>query len=257
MHLPTLTLLYAASAIASPLALRSEHDAAVMLPEDVMGLTKNGTVEAIKSTEWISTLEAAGVLLEKPAVDEAYLNATDPPAEIFSSKANLEKRQASCDNTFAVVTDTTQRFVDWDVQMSPVVCAVGDMDISVMKGYTVANAVTVSGSGSPSLIANKLTAQFGVQFQRTWTTQSSVTTKGTVKDGNCGVMITRPLVTRRYGRTMQGCPGSFKQVGTWMADDHGSGSYAGIDWISGAISMCSKKQSTPPLTRCEGAGEFN
>lgn len=121
---------------------------------------------------------------------------------------------------------------------------------------TVANAVTITGSGSPTLIADRLTAQFGVQFSRTWTTQSSITTKGTVKDGNCGVMITRPLVTRRYGRTMQGCPGSYKQVGTWMADDHGEGSYAGIDWISGAISMCSKKQGAPPLTRCEGAGEF-
>lgn len=92
------------------------------------------SVETIKQSDWLSTLEAAGILLEKPAVDEAFLNATDLSADIFKSNETLTKRQASCDGTFAVVTDTTQRFVDWDVQMSPVVCAVGDMDINVMKG---------------------------------------------------------------------------------------------------------------------------
>ncbi|KAG9855166.1 hypothetical protein KCU98_g2347, partial [Aureobasidium melanogenum] len=247
---------YALSALASPVIL---HDGGVdngTLSGDILVLNKHGAFETIKQNDWLASLAAAGVLLEKPTVDEAYLNATAVPLGPFPINGALGKRQASCDSTYAIITDTTQRFVDWDVQMSPVVCAVGDMDINVMKGYMVANSVTVSGGGSPTLIADRLTAQFGVSFSRTWTTQDSITTKGTVKDGNCGVMITRPLVTRRYGRTMQGCLGSYKKIGTWMADEHGEGSYAGIDWVSGAISMCTKKQAAPPLTRCQGAGEF-
>ncbi|KAH0279174.1 hypothetical protein KCU91_g1915, partial [Aureobasidium melanogenum] len=250
---------YALSALASPVMLHDGGAGNGTLSENILVLSKHGPFEIIKQNDWLASLEAAGVLLEKPAVDEAYLNATDVPLGPlgpFPTNETLGKRQASCDSTYAIITDTTQRFVDWDVQMSPVVCAVGDMDINVMKGYMVANSVTVSGGGSPTLIADKLTAQFGVSFSRTWTTQDSITTKGTVKDGNCGVMITRPLITRGYGRTMQGCPGSYKQIGTWMADEHGEGSYAGIDWVSGAISMCTKKQAAPPLTRCQGAGEF-
>ncbi|KAI4764859.1 hypothetical protein E4T52_03831 [Aureobasidium sp. EXF-3400] len=234
-----------------------------MLSEDILGLNKHGacpnpysdlcTIETMEQNDLLASLEAAG----------AYLNDTAVPLGLFPTNGTLGKRQASCDSTYGIVTDATQRFVDRDVQMSPVVCAVGDMDINAMKGsfdgsYSdiVANSVTVSGGGSPTLIADKLTAQFGSSFSRTWTTQDSITTKGTVKDGNFGVMITRPLVTRRYGRTMQGCPASYKQIGTWMADEHGEGSYAGIDWVSGAISMCTKKQTAPPLTRCQGAGKF-
>ncbi|KAG9659826.1 hypothetical protein KCU95_g5425, partial [Aureobasidium melanogenum] len=247
---------YALSAFASPVILHDGGADNGTLSEDILVLNKHGAFEIIEQNDWLASLEAAGVLLERPTVDEAYLNATAVSLGLSPTNGTLGKRQASCDSTYAIITDTTQRFVDWDVQMSPVVCAVGDMDINVMKGYMVANSVTVSGGGSPTLIADKLTAQFGVSFSRTWTTQDSITTKGTVKDGNCGVMITRPLVTRRYGRTMQGCPGSYKKIGTWMADEHGEGSYAGIDWVSGAISMCTKKQAAPPLTRCQGAGEF-
>ncbi|KAH0355835.1 hypothetical protein KCU83_g1349, partial [Aureobasidium melanogenum] len=233
---------YALSALASPVMLHDGGAGNGTLSENILVLSKHGPFEIIKQNDWLASLEAAGVLLEKPAVDEPYLNATDVPLGPlgpFPTNETLGKRQASCDSTYAITTDTAQRFVDWDVQMSPVVCAVGDMDINVMKGYMVANSVT-----------------FGVSFSRTWTTQDSITTKGTVKDGNCSVMITRPLVTRRYGRTMQGCPRSYKQIGTWMADEHGEGSYAGIDWVSGAIFMCTKKQAAPPLTRCQGAGEF-
>ncbi|KAK5999998.1 hypothetical protein QM012_003986 [Aureobasidium pullulans] len=247
---------YALSALASPVLLREGGAGNGTLSEDIMVLNKHGALETIKQNDWLASLKAAGVLLEKPSVDETYLNASSVSVPTFSTNETLSKRQASCDRTYAIITDTTQRFVDWDVQMSPVVCAVGDMDINVMRGYTVANSVSVNGGGSATLIANRLSAQFGVSFSRTWTTQDSITTKGTVKDGNCGVMITRPLVTRRYGRTMQGCPGSYKQIGTWMADAHGEGSYAGIDWVSGAISMCTKRQAAPPLSRCHGAGEF-
>lgn len=126
----------------------------------------------------------------------------------------------------------------------------------IERADSVANAVTVSGNINPTLIADKLEADFGVQFSRTWTTTTSITTGGTVEDGKCGVMITQPLTTRRYGRTFRGCPGALTQVGTWMADDHGHGSYAGVDWVSGAISMCKKTQRYPPLSRCLGGGDF-
>lgn len=62
---------------------------------------------------------------EKPTVDEAYLNDTAVPLGLFPANVTLGKRQASCDSTYAIITDTTQRFVDWDVQMTPVVFSFG------------------------------------------------------------------------------------------------------------------------------------
>uniref|UniRef100_A0A0D2XF74 Uncharacterized protein n=1 Tax=Fusarium oxysporum (strain Fo5176) TaxID=660025 RepID=A0A0D2XF74_FUSOF len=147
-------------------------------------------------------------------------------------------------------------FVDWDVQMSPVVCAVGDMDISVSSGYSVANTVGGSAGVDLTFVKDKLAGSLGINYSRTWTTQTSVITKATIKDGQCGVMITKPLTTRRSGRQFRGCIGSATEVGTWYADSRGEGSYNGITWIEGAISACAKPGSNPPLSRCNGQGNF-
>lgn len=140
--------------------------------------------------------------------------------------------------------------------MSPVVCAVGSMDITVSSGYSVANTVGGSAGLDLKFIKDRLGATADINYSRTWTTQTSVLTKGTVPDGSCGVMITKPLTTRRSGRMFQGCIGSTKEIGTWYADSHNEGSYNGIEWIEGAISMCAKPGNNPPLSRCGGGGNF-
>lgn len=175
-----------------------------------------------------------------------------PSAGRNSSK--LHSRD-SCDLTTAVITDQTQTFVDWDVQMSPVVIGTGSgMDVSVMSGYTVSNSISVSAGLDLSLVKDKLGSSVGVDYTRTWTTQTAVTVKGTVADGYSGVMITKPIKTRKSGRVLKGCLGSQTQEGTFAADSLDDGSYAGVKWVSGAITMCTKKEF--PLSRCSGSGNF-
>ncbi|PPJ60799.1 hypothetical protein CBER1_02301 [Cercospora berteroae] len=248
------SLLLAVAAAAAP----AQIDPAViegLTPGDLLLTEGELAGQILNATAWKDLLAAEGILLETPEVDHDYLNFTTPEAVEASAEPSLEKRQ--CSKTTSIITDKTERFVDWDVQMSPIVCGSGGpMDVTVTSGFSVANAVAVQGSGSPTFIAGRLSATFGVSFTRTWTTQYSVATKVTINDGECGVIVTNPLTTRRYGRTMEGCPGSFRQIGTWMADDHGTGSYAGVDWISGAITTCRKKQRWAPMTRCHGEGEF-
>lgn len=205
---------------------------------------------------WKAMVEAEGIMLKAPPLDPAYYNFTAPEeVEEDLSELSLEKRQ--CSRTTAIITDRTERFVDWDVQMSPVVCGNGGpMDVTVTSGFTVANTIEIQGGGEATFIADRLSASFGVSFSRTWTTQYSVATRTTVNDGECGVIVTNPLTTRRYGRTMRGCPGSYTQIGTWIANDRGRGSYSGVEWVSGSITTCRKRQASAPLTRCRGQGEF-
>ncbi|KAH8733572.1 hypothetical protein BGZ61DRAFT_565594 [Ilyonectria robusta] len=216
-----------------------KHDEVILYGED-------GRMEIVHESVYEQLIGQHGFDLEAPEIDEAFLNSTDDKV--------LDAR-ADCSYTTALITDKTENFVDWDVQMSPVVIAsVGAMDVYVSSGYSVSNSVTVSGEGELKFIKDRLGASFGVSYTRTWTTQTVINIKGTVPKGWSGVMITRPFKTRRYGRNMRGCIGSQKQIGTWMADSYQEGSYAGVKWVSGAISMCAKKQF--PLTRCNGSGKF-
>jgi hypothetical protein len=139
--------------------------------------------------------------------------------------------------------------------MSPVVIGTGNgMDVSVSSGYTVGNSISVSAGLDLSLIKDKLGSSVGIDYTRTWSTQTVVTVKGTVANGYSGVMITKPIKTRKSGRVLKGCLGSQTQEGTFAADSYEDGSYSGVKWVSGAITMCTKKEF--PLSRCTGSGNF-
>ncbi|KAL6706294.1 hypothetical protein ACN47E_005584 [Coniothyrium glycines] len=247
-------LLLAAATAATPLIPQQETDIKDVLNTNkaILNLEDGLNHDGLNISAWESQLKAAGFLLEPPEIDVEFLNYTISAED--AEHLALAKRQ-SC-NSRALVTEKTQSFVDWDVQMSPVVCAVGPMTISVTDGYSVANSISVSADLDFTWIADKLKTTFGVNFQRTWTTSASILVGGTVPDGNCGCMIWKPLTTRRYGSVYQGCVGALKKTGTFMADDRGTGSYNGVQWIAGARSLCYKKGSNPPLSRCQGSGSF-
>lgn len=142
--------------------------------------------------------------------------------------------------------------------MSPVVIGAGSkgIDITISKSYSITNGVTVGGSFDLSKLVAKLGATFKVDYTRSWTTAQGYLIRGTVDPGYTGVVITRPWTNRKYGRTFQGCVGSLRQTGTFMADSHEDGSYEGVTWVGGAITACLKKQSSIPLSRCNGSGNF-
>ncbi|KAL6921223.1 hypothetical protein FSST1_005249 [Fusarium sambucinum] len=218
-------------------------------PGDVIVPVKD-TAYVVKEEVYLAKLKAEGIKIGAPKFDDTTVHPR------FTNDTVQNEKRDNCGGTFYITTDKTETFVDWDVQMSPVVCAVGDMDISVSSGFNVANTVGGSAGADLKFVKDRLGASLGIDYSKTWTTLTSVVTKGTIKDGNCGVMITKPLTTRRSGRQFKGCIGSSEEVGTWFADSHEEGSYNGIKWIEGAISVCSKPGSNPPLSLCNGQGNF-
>lgn len=207
-------------------------------------------MEVVHETVYHALLASQEIALDVPEVD-------DIPRSIANSGRNefhLNAR-ADCAYTTAVVTDRSQTFIDWDVQMSPVVIGTGTgIDVYVSSGYSVSNSINVSGGLDWKAIKDKLGVSLGIDYTRTWSTQTVINIKGNVADGYSGVMITKPIKTRRFGRVLTGCLGSQTQSGTFQADSYQEGSYAGVKWVSGAISMCTKKEF--PLSRCNGLGNF-
>ncbi|GKT97521.1 hypothetical protein CT0861_03173 [Colletotrichum tofieldiae] len=203
--------------------------------------------------------KAEGILMEKPAIDEEWLNFVPEP--VNETAAELSARQIRCSPTSSFVIDKEQRFVDWDVQMSPVTLGAGSgILVRVESGWTVSNAVAVSAGIDSKWLKDKLTASFGVSYTRTWTSVTSFSHQTTIAAGFRGVFISQPWTNRKYGRTFQGCPGSMVQTGTFMADSHEEGSYDNARWVSGQITACIKrygpKQVGTRMTRCNGSGEF-
>lgn len=210
----------------------------------------------MKHADWVATLGSQGIRLGAPPIDDDYLSFTAPPQNT-SSVAAKERRGPGCNRSNVIVVDKTEDFVDWDVQMSPVTCASQvNMTIAITSGYTVTNTVGVSAGLDIGLVKDLLKTSIGINYSRSWTSGTMITTTGTVPANQCGAMIDMPNVTRRYGRVLRGCPGSYTQIGTFMADSHAEANYNGVHWVSGAISICSKPQSFPPLSRCHGLGNF-
>ncbi|OBS28434.1 hypothetical protein FPOA_02372 [Fusarium poae] len=262
MHYPTLVYVFLASAVgAMPLEENPFPGATEWTPNhqvqtgDVIVPVKD-TAYVVKEEVYLAKLEAKGVKIGAPKIEERWESHDAVKFPKLTNYTVQHEKRDGCDSTYYITTDKTETFVDWDVQMSPVVCANGDMDISVSSGFNVANTVGGSAGADLKFVKDRLGASLGIDYSKTWTTLTSVVTKGTIKDGNCGVMITKPLTTRRSGRQFQGCIGSSKEVGTWYADSHEEGSYNGIKWIEGAISVCSKPGSNPPLSLCNGQGNF-
>lgn len=195
---------------------------------------------------------AAGVSLVTPEIDSDWLNFTAP---LQDPDRNLKMKRQGCTDQ-AVRVDKMENFVDWDVQISPVVCAVGAMTVAVTEGWSIANSVGVSAGISQTLVKDLLSVSLGINYSKTWTTTTSIAVTGNVPDGQCGAMIWKPLTTRRYGTVLKGCVGDMQPVGTFIADDRGSSNFGGIEWAAGARSMCIKPGSNPPLSRCQGDGNF-
>lgn len=196
------------------------------------------------------------ILPEPPAIDYEWIKAGDAFSMANNTDAALDKRD--CDSNYQTVVDRKERFVDWDVQMSPVVIGAGSkgIDITISKSWSISNSVSVSAGIDLTLIKDRLKSSLGVNYSQSWTTQQGFLIRGTIDNGETGVVITRPWTNRVYGRTFQGCVGSLRQTGTFMADSHEEGTYENVNWVGGAITACIKNQRSIPLSRCNGSGNF-
>ncbi|KAJ4208583.1 hypothetical protein NW767_001691 [Fusarium falciforme] len=209
----------------------------ILQPEEVI-LYGEGRMEVVHESVYHSLIASDGISEDIPEVPEAFPAPSHPfKAPKSSNDSSLSKRQ--CDLTTAVVTDRSETFVDWDVQMSPVIIGTGDgITVSVTSGYSVSNSVSVSGGADWTVVKDKLGLSFGVDYSRTWTSSASINIAAKVADGYSGVMITKPIKTRKYGRVLKGCIGSQTESGTFSADSFEEKEYAGIKWVSGKIRCC-------------------
>ncbi|CCF32331.1 hypothetical protein CH063_00788 [Colletotrichum higginsianum] len=225
-----------------------------LLPDEIL-LFGEDHMEVVHKDAFAAMLATEGVLHQPPSVDHALLDFVAPSEEELNK---LEARQASCSTTTAVIIDRTDRFYDWDLQMSPVVVTgANPATIAHSSTYTVTDTITVNGGFSPTIITGYLTANFGISGSRSWSSATAITVTGTISARHTGVMVTNPFKTRRYGRVMRGCLGRQTQIGTFMSDAYQEGSFGGVRWITGTLSHCEKPGVHRPLTRCMGSGAFN
>ncbi|KLU85828.1 hypothetical protein MAPG_04848 [Magnaporthiopsis poae ATCC 64411] len=251
----------AATAVAAPTSENPASDVAAKLQPGEYMLIKGDQQEVANETTLHEYLKAQGIALERPEVDQEWLNfKPDPEAMANLSAPALTPRQSSCRTTTSIVVDKTERFQDWDVQMSPVVLGAGKEGIrcSIESGWTTTNSVQVSAGLDWTFIKDKLGSSFGINYSRSWSSSGSTSYSTVIHRGEAGTWTITPWTNRRYGRTFRGCPGSLVQTGTFMADSHEDGSYEGHKWVSGYISACIKKAPGrgQALTRCHGRGTF-
>ncbi|KAL3297340.1 hypothetical protein RB213_011248 [Colletotrichum asianum] len=229
-----------------------------LFPGEVL-LVGHEHMEVVDKDSYSAMLSTSGILSSPPDVDRSLLDFEEPTEEEPTEEElkQLDARQASCDMTTAVVITRTDRFYDWDLQMSPVSIAGGNpIDISLTSTYTVTDTLTITGGFSPTIVTGYLTSNFGVSGSRSWATAQAIMVRGTVSAHHTGVMVNNPFKTRRYGRVMRGCLGKQTQIGTFMSDAYEEGSYGGVKWIRGAITPCEKPGVHRPLSRCQGGGNF-
>ncbi|KAL8367110.1 hypothetical protein RB595_000429 [Gaeumannomyces hyphopodioides] len=256
-----LALAIAGTAVAAPTSENPASDAVNLLQPGQHILIKGDQQEIVNDTALHEYLKAEGIALERPEVDQEWLN-FKPDAEAVAnmSAPALSARQFSCQSTTSIVVDKKERFMDWDVQMSPVVVGAGRDGIrcSIESGWTTSNSISVSAGLDWKIIKDKLGSTFGISYTRTWTSSGGTSYSTVIHRGEAGTWTITPWTNRKYGRTFRGCPGSLVQTGTFMADSHEDGQYEGRKWVSGTISACIK--TAPPrgqaLTRCHGRGDF-
>ncbi|KAH7246683.1 hypothetical protein BKA59DRAFT_528638 [Fusarium tricinctum] len=226
-----------------------------ILKSDEVILYGEGRMEVVHQSVYHQLIQSKHISEDIPALPEKFPVATPAVGSPRSDNSSLSQRD-ECDLTTAVITDRSETFVDWDVQMSPVIIGTGSkgITVTVTSGFSVANSVSVSASGDWTAVKDKLGLSFGIDYTRTWTSSAAINIGATVEDGFSGVMVTKPIKTRKYGRVLKGCLGSQKESGTFTADSFEEKEYAGIKWVSGAITLCAKKEF--PLSRCTGSGNF-
>ena len=134
-----------------------------------MHCTNICTAESLTLDEYKSKLEALGIATKAPALDpswtEVYADNGGKSVKVRAEDVPLEERDnAGCSDTRTVVEDGVQTFVDWDVQMSPRVCASnGDSQITITSGYTVANLLGGSGGFDLGIIKDWLGVKYNEQ----------------------------------------------------------------------------------------------
>ncbi|OLN89351.1 hypothetical protein CCHL11_08992 [Colletotrichum chlorophyti] len=210
--------------------------------DDIILYGVNGEYKVIKEAEF-NNLTESGILV--------YGGNDKADAPELSDALALEARQ-DCPglNTEFVIT-SVQDFLDWDIQISPVVGAIqAPVTIAVTRGYSVSNSLTVGGGITGAYKAISL--QLKIDYDWTWTTTDTTMISYPVPEGHYGVVISQPWTHRVYGELYTSCTTDNWKKSTFMASSHTSQSFGNLNWVRGVFRICASKQY--PIPFCNGNG---
>ncbi|OLN97792.1 hypothetical protein CCHL11_02516 [Colletotrichum chlorophyti] len=219
--------------------LHLEHD-------DVIMYGVNGEYKIIKEAEF-NSLTTAGILTYG---GDDKVEARD----LSETIAEIEARQNCPGLNSEFTTTSTADFLDWDVQISPVVGAQqAPVTLTVSRGYSIANTIQIGGN--IGLSYKYISGQIGVDVSRTWTTTDTTLIAYTVPQGNYGVIISQPWTHRIYGDIYTSCTTDNWKKTSFMASSHKSASYGNLNWVTGVFRMCANKKY--PIPFCNGKGSHH
>ncbi|WYZ42590.1 hypothetical protein EsH8_VI_000289 [Colletotrichum jinshuiense] len=228
----------AESFLSSISALDLAHD-------DVILYGINGQYKVIKEAEF-QNLTSAGVLSYG---GNDKIDARD----LSESSVALEARDCDGRNVEYEITSTAD-FLDWDVQISPVIGAQqAPVTIAVARGYQVANSITVGETAGIS--AEGISVSLKIDYQTTWTTSDTTTITYTVPTGQYGVIVSQPWTHRIYGTAYSSCGTGGGTKETFMASTHTSQTYGSMNWVTGVFRLCANKSY--PVPYCNGQGSHH
>ncbi|KAL1862901.1 hypothetical protein Daus18300_008231 [Diaporthe australafricana] len=234
------------------LALPQEYNSTAWVPGTVLKahqvlLFGEDRAEVVDQDTWTDLIE--------PQLNQ--LHAAAVSNEIVSRDEHWDEKR-ECQVITSAVTDKTENFVDWDVQMSPVLHGVGARTVvTVTQGYSVTNGLSVGGGLDYTFTKDILKGALSIDYTHSWTTTYQASMAYEVTEGYSGTVVTKPTVTRRSGRILKGCIGAQTSQGTFQATSHLEGQRGGLTWVQGNISLCQKKIADgAPLSRCNGGGNF-
>ncbi|KAK2033205.1 hypothetical protein LX32DRAFT_514943, partial [Colletotrichum zoysiae] len=215
--------------------------------DEVVVLSPDGNSRVMKAADY-DALERAAAIAPAPA------SAPFSPRGVATGSASRRtRRRHGCEqsNELQTLSDTT--FVDWDVPMSPVVQAVGDMKavVSVAPGYSISNSLKIKARVRVRLqgILHRINRE--MSWGITWTTTEENTYRYTMPGGLYGIIVSQPSVRRIEGAVLSGCTDS-PDVEPFEYNSYTSHSYGHLNWVSGVIRLCVNE--TYPIPFCVGQG---
>lgn len=253
--------MYTLNLLAMALASVSLANSAALTPrivqdDEVIAVGYGGRYEVIKASDWEAELARTNITIGRP---DSILDHPENLPSLYdvttvhedTNSNTIEKRGCGSDKIFARNKD--QDFLDWDIAMSSVIGAGGDVNnIAASSGVTIGNSVTVTRSVDIGIIKDYISATVSTAFERSFTSQVTTQyTLGIPKGYKYGVMVSNPRTYRRSGFLRKGCIGS--QTSTYFqADEHFSGQYGGLSWVQGVIKICASNKY--PVQFCVGSG---
>ncbi|KAK1991479.1 hypothetical protein LX36DRAFT_590386 [Colletotrichum falcatum] len=239
------SILAAAGLLAATTAAVPTPDPPALNWDDVVVIMNDGTTRVMKADKYAEIERRAPL----PPVPEGYAKLPLPPAS--ASDGNLTRRDG-CQQAAEAQILTDQVFLGSDVAVSPVVSSFGSIsDVSVAKGYSIANMLQVTVGGELSVLEKVLSISLQVSYARTWTTTETTTLRFTMVANNYGLVVSQPAVRRVTGNMISGCADN-PTMTPFVSDTYEDQSYGLLSWVKGVIRLCNS--TVYPVPYCLGEG---